>query len=77
MLVISSYLIGSVIQNLKRMFFPICFAPHKPSRKEYQRYKLEMLKAMRDSMETRLAAVNAAIATIERQTSELESSETT
>lgn len=57
------------------MFFPFCCAPYKPSRKDYQQYKLEMLKTARDSMETRLAAINAAIATLERQSDESERSE--
>ncbi|MEM6425568.1 MAG: hypothetical protein AAF651_13205 [Cyanobacteria bacterium P01_C01_bin.73] len=49
------------------MFFPLCFSSQKPSFKHARQQKLKMLKAMRDSLETRLAAINAAIQTIERQ----------
>ncbi|MEM1369899.1 MAG: hypothetical protein AAGG02_18210 [Cyanobacteria bacterium P01_H01_bin.15] len=53
------------------MFFPFCNpndkTAHPLSHKDFQRFKLEMLKAMRDSLETRLAATTAAIETIERQ----------
>ncbi len=38
--------------------------------KSHRQNKLQFLKWMRDSLETRLAAVNAAIATIERQINE-------
>lgn len=48
------------------MFFP-CFFPDQTTRDSYRAKKLEMLKAMRDSLEARLAALNAAIETIERQ----------
>ncbi|MEM9003212.1 MAG: hypothetical protein AAGE59_06755 [Cyanobacteria bacterium P01_F01_bin.86] len=48
------------------MFFP-CFFPDQATRETYRTRKLEMLKAMRDSLEARLAALNAAIETIERQ----------
>jgi hypothetical protein len=48
------------------MFFS-CFFPDQASRQTYRAKKLEMLKAMRDSLETRLAALNAAIETLERQ----------
>lgn len=37
------------------------------SRQEYQERKLKFLKWMRDDLETRLAGLNAAIETIERQ----------
>ncbi len=37
------------------------------SRKAYQERKLEFLKWMRDDLETRLAGLNAAIETVERQ----------
>lgn len=40
------------------------------SRKAYQERKLKFLKWMRDDLETRLAGVNAAIQTIERQVNE-------
>ncbi len=38
--------------------------------KSYRQNQLEFLKWMRDSLETRLAAVNAAITTMERQMNE-------
>ncbi len=37
------------------------------SREDYQARKLKFLKWMRDDLETRLAGLNAAIETIERQ----------
>ncbi|MEA5506969.1 hypothetical protein VB735_28525 [Halotia wernerae UHCC 0503] len=40
------------------------------TQKSYRQHQLEFLKWMRDSLETRLAAVNAAIATMERQMNE-------
>lgn len=50
------------------MFFPpFCMPSSTESRRQYQRYKLEMMKAFRDSLETRLAAINAAISTVEQQ----------
>lgn len=54
------------------MFFPFCMpsgcqAPSAGSRRQYQEYKLEMMKAFRDSLEARLAGLNAAIATVEQQ----------
>ncbi len=49
------------------MFLPFCMPPSAESRRQYQRYKLEMMKAFRDSLEARLAAVNAAISTVEQQ----------
>jgi len=54
------------------MFFPFCMpsgclAPSTSSRRQYQEYKLEMMKAFRDSLEARLAGLNAAIATVEQQ----------
>lgn len=53
------------------MFFPpFCMPPSTESRRQYQHYKLEMMKAFRDSLETRLAAVNAAISTVEQQLSQ-------
>jgi hypothetical protein len=42
--------------------------------KSHRQHQLQFLKWMRDSLETRLAAVNAAIATMERQLSEEETS---
>ncbi|MDJ0705808.1 MAG: hypothetical protein QNJ46_21280 [Leptolyngbyaceae cyanobacterium MO_188.B28] len=57
------------------MFFPHYCASHRPSRQDYQQYRLKRLKAFRDSLETCLAAINAAIEIVERQTSESEGSE--
>ena len=48
------------------MFFS-CFFPDQAARENHRAKKLEMLRAMRDSLEARLAALNAAIETIERQ----------
>lgn len=59
------------------MFFPLCYSSRKPSRQEYKQHKLNMLKTIRDSLETRLAAVNAAIETTERQVAQSASTETT
>jgi hypothetical protein len=44
-----------------------CCRPDSRSRDHFRQTQLEFLKFMRDSLETRLSAVNAAIATIERQ----------
>lgn len=44
-----------------------CCHPGSMPQKSYRQHQLEFLKWMRDSLETRLAAVNAAIATMERQ----------
>ena len=55
------------------MFFPFCYDSNKSSYQDYRRRKLNMLKAARDFHETRLAALNAEISTIERQMSEAES----
>jgi hypothetical protein len=52
------------------MFFPFCAPPSAESRRQYQRYKLEMMKSWRDSLEARLAALNAAISTVEQQISQ-------
>ena len=49
------------------MFFPFCFIPRSFSPKDYRQCQLKTLKAMRDSLETRMAALNAAIETMERQ----------
>ncbi len=56
------------------MFFaPFCCAPGtSPSRTDHLKFKLDMLKAVRDHLETRLAATNAAIETTERQISDQE-----
>lgn len=40
------------------------------NQRAYRQRQLDFLKWMRDSLETRLAAVNAAIATTERQMNE-------
>ncbi|MBV8887383.1 MAG: hypothetical protein JO235_25770 [Chroococcidiopsidaceae cyanobacterium CP_BM_RX_35] len=44
-----------------------CWGTEPPSHKTYQERKLKFLKWMRDDLETRLAGINAAIDTIERQ----------
>jgi hypothetical protein len=49
------------------MFFPFCCVPSAEARRQQQQFKLEMMKAFRDSLETRLAALNAAIRTVEQQ----------
>jgi hypothetical protein len=49
------------------MFFPFCCAPSPEARRQQQQFKLDMMKAFRDSLETRLAAINAAISTVEQQ----------
>lgn len=52
-------------------FNPCCnWESSSSSRKAYQERKLQFLKWMRDDLETRLAGLNAAIATVERQVSE-------
>jgi hypothetical protein len=53
--------------------FSLCFSSNQCSsysRKDYLQGKLKFLKQIRDGLETRLAALNAAITTIERQLSE-------
>jgi hypothetical protein len=49
-----------------------CFNPESNSTLSWRQRRLKFLKAMRDDLETRLAAINAAIATIERQNSQEE-----
>jgi hypothetical protein len=44
-----------------------CWEQEPVSRRTYQERKLRFLKGMRDDLETRLAGLNAAIETIERQ----------
>jgi hypothetical protein len=44
-----------------------CCHPGTTTQQSYRQHQLEFLKWMRDSLETRLAAVNAAIDTMERQ----------
>jgi hypothetical protein len=58
------------------MLFPFCCGSNQSSYQDYRRHKLNMLKAIRDFHETRLAATNAEISTIERQMSEADSSAT-
>jgi hypothetical protein len=50
-----------------------CWTGQSCSRQEYRQQKLRFLKTMRDDLEARLAGLNAAIATIERQVSTEES----
>jgi hypothetical protein len=47
--------------------FLSCFFPDDETRNQFRAQKISMLKAMRDSLESRLAALNAAIETLERQ----------
>lgn len=49
-----------------------CCQPGSASRQHFRQKELEFLKFMRDSLETRLSAVNAAIATLERQNQQSE-----
>ncbi|HZG39522.1 MAG TPA: hypothetical protein VEZ50_12640 [Nodosilinea sp.] len=49
------------------MFLPFCAPPSAEAYRQHQRYKLDMMKAWRDSLEARLAALNAAISTVEQQ----------
>lgn len=52
------------------MFFPwykSCFDSESDSSMTWRQRRLKFLKSMRDDLETRLAAINAAIETIERQ----------
>ncbi|MBV9389088.1 MAG: hypothetical protein JOZ78_21940 [Chroococcidiopsidaceae cyanobacterium CP_BM_ER_R8_30] len=44
-----------------------CWGAEPSSHKTYQERKLKFLRWMRDDLETRLAGLNAAIDTIERQ----------
>ena len=55
-------------------FFEIpCCGTESWSDKSHKERKLQFLKFLRDGLETRLAAINAAIATIERQLSQEDS----
>ena len=57
------------------MFFHLCqfcFNPESTSALTWKQRRLKFLKSMRDDLETRLAAINAAIETIERQNSQEE-----
>ncbi len=49
--------------------FPFCNGNTSPQEayRQHQAHKLAFMKAMRDGLETRLAALNAAIASIEGQ----------
>lgn len=51
-----------------------CWAYEPTSRRTYQEQKLQFLKRMRDDLETRLAALSAAIETVERQLNQEETS---
>ena len=58
------------------MFFPwhkFCFNPESNSAATWRQSRLKFLKSMRNELETRLAAVNAAIETMERQNRQEES----
>jgi hypothetical protein len=48
-------------------FGPGCCSPDANARRDYQERKLKFMKWFRDDLETRLAALNAAISTLERQ----------
>ena len=50
-------------------FFNSPCCGNQSSREDYQAHKLKFLKWMRDDLETRLAGLNAAIETMERQVS--------
>jgi len=49
--------------------FPCCGPEHSPleAHARHQRRKLSMLKGWRDAVERQMAAVNAAISTLEQQ----------
>lgn len=52
------------------MFFPwykSCCSPESDAVSTWKQRRLKFLKSMRDDLETRLAAINAAIDTIEQQ----------
>lgn len=53
-----------------------CWGGQTVSRREYRQQKLRFLKSMRDELETKLAALNAAIETMERQMSQEENPST-
>ena len=58
---------------LLKMLFPwcnFCFNPESNSASTWKQRRLKFLKSMRNNLETRLAAINAAIDTIERQNRE-------
>jgi hypothetical protein len=58
------------------MFFPwykSCFNSESNSCESWRQRRLQFLKSIRDDLETRLAAINAAIETIERQNRQEES----
>ena len=54
------------------MFFPFCHSNTSPQEayRQHQEHKLAFMKAMRNGLETRLAALNAAIASVESQLSD-------
>lgn len=54
-------------------FWDNCWSGQTGSYKTHQERKLTFLKRMRDHLETRIAALNAAIESIERQMSQEDS----
>jgi hypothetical protein len=56
-------------------FYNSCYGSEPPSRKARLQRKLKFLKRIKDGLETRLSAVNAAIGTVERQVSEEDSTD--
>jgi hypothetical protein len=56
--------------EIAKMFFPwykFCCNSESDASMTWRQHRLKFLKSMRDDLETRLAALNAAIETIERQ----------
>lgn len=56
-------------------FYNSCCGSEPPSRKVRLQRKLNFLKRMKDGLETRLSAVDAAIGTVERQIGEEDSTD--
>jgi hypothetical protein len=56
-------------------FYNSCYGSEPPSRKARLQRKLKFLKRMKDGLETRLSAVDAAIGTVERQIGEEDSTD--
>ena len=54
------------------LFGAMCCGGTFPSRKEHQEQRLKFLKWVRDDMTTRLEGLNAVIASIESQLSEMD-----
>ena len=50
-------------------FFKSCMSPESNTPEAWRERRLKFLKMMRNDLETRLAAINAAIETMERQNS--------